>query len=148
MTDVQKLRNLVLIGMEANNWTTQKVLNNNSIDFFKYILPKTKDKAILNLAIQITCLDHDKNIQGNKYHLFSLPYNIERNLRLNDLLLNENDYLTELENISGGIAVEGKSGPVLVGSLDELTDNDIYQVLAKHYLLAFKNGYKTYPYLN
>ncbi len=82
MTDIQKIRNIVLIGMEVNNWSTQKVLNNNSIDFFKYILPKTKDKAILNLAIQITCLEHDKNIQGNKYHLFSLPYNIERNLQI------------------------------------------------------------------
>jgi hypothetical protein len=114
----------------------------------KYILPKTKDKAILNLAIQIACLEHDKNIQGNKYHLFSLPHNIERNLKMSDLLLNDNDYLNELEKISGGIAIEGKPGPVLVGSLDELTSNDIYQVLAKHYLLAFKNGYKTYPYLN
>ncbi len=148
MTDIQKIRNIVLIGIEVNNWSTQKVLNNNSIDFFKYILPKTKNKAILNLAIQITCLDHDKNIQGNKYHLFSLPYNIERNLQESDLFLNDNDYLIELENISGGIAIKGKPGPVLVGSLDELISNDIYQVLAKHYLLAFKDGYKTYPYLN
>ena len=77
-----------------------------------------------------------------------MPYNIERNLQMNDLLLNDKDYLTKLEEISGGIAVEGKPGPVLVGSLDELTSNEIYQVLAKHYLLAFKNGYKTYPYLN
>jgi hypothetical protein len=148
MTNIQKLRNIVLIGMEVNNWSTQKVLNNNSIDFFKYILPKTKKKAILNLAIQITCLDHNKNIQGNKYHLFSLPYNIERNLKVSDLLLNNNDYLPELEKIAGGIAIEGKPGPVLVGSLDELTSNEIYQVLAKHYFLAFKNGYKTFPYLN
>lgn len=146
--DINKLRNIVLVGIEVNNWSTQKVLNKNSVDFFKYILPKTKDKAILNLAIQITCLEHDKNIQGNKYHLFSLPYNIERNLQISDLLLNDNDYQTELEKIAGGIAIEGKPGPVLVGSLDELNSNDIYQVLAKHYLLAFKNGYKTFPYLN
>ncbi len=148
MTDIQKLRNIVLIGMEINNWTTQKVLNNNSVDFFKYILPKTKEKAILNLAIQITCLDHDKNIQGNKYHLFSLPYNIERSLIVNELLLNNNDYLDELEKIAGAIAIEGKSGPVLVGSTDELSGSEMYKILAKHYLLAFKNGYKTYPYLN
>jgi hypothetical protein len=148
MTDIQNLRNIVLIGMEVNNWSTQQVLNNNSIDFFKYILPKTKEKAILNLAIQITCLDHNKNIQGNKYHLFSLPYNIERNLKVSDLLLKNNDYLPELEKIAGGIAIEGKPGPVLVGTLDELSSNEIYQVLAKHYFLAFKNGYKTFPYLN
>lgn len=148
MTDIQNLRNIVLIGMEVNNWTTQKVLNNNSIEYFKHILPKTKEKAILNLAIQITCLDHDKNIQGNKYHLFSLPYNIERNLKVSDLVLNNNDYLSELEKIAGGIAIEGKHGPVLVGSTNELSGNEMYQILARHYLEAFKKGYKTFPYLS
>lgn len=148
MTDIQKIRNIVLIGMEVNNWSTQSVLSKNSLDYFNFILPRTKEKALLNLAIQITCLEHDKNIQGNKYHLFSLPYNIERNLKMNDLVLNDSEYLIELENMSGGIAIEGKVGPVLVGSLDELTSSEIYQVLAKHYFLAFKDGYKTYPYLN
>lgn len=148
MIDIQKFRNIVLIGIEQNNWTNQKVLNNNSIDFFKYILPKTKEKAILNLAIQISCLDHDKNIQGNKYHLFSLPYNIERNLKVNDLILNDNDYLTELEEIAAGIAIEGQPGPILIGSTNELSGNEMYQILAKHYLNAFKKGYKTFPYLS
>lgn len=148
MTNIQNLRNIVLIGIEVNNWSSQKVLNNNSIDFFQYILPKTKEKAILNLAIQITCLEHDKNIQGNKYHLFSLPYNIECKLQMSNILLNDYNYLAQLENTSGRIAIEGKPGPVLVGSLDELSGNDIFQILAKHYLLAFKGGYKTYPYLN
>jgi hypothetical protein len=148
MISIQRLRNLVLIGMEINNWTNQKVLNQNSIDFFKFILPRTKEKATLNLAIQISCLDHDKNIQGNKYHLFSLPYNIEKGLEINVLELSVDDYLIELENISEGIAIEGKAGPVLVGSTDELSNSEMYQILAKHYLEAFKKGYKTYPYLS
>jgi hypothetical protein len=148
--DILYLRNLVLIGLERYNWVNQKVLNNNSLEFYGYILPRTKKMAILNLAIQITCLEHEKNIQGNKFHLFSLPYNIECQLKLQNLLLNDdgNLFFEELEKISGGIAVEGKPGPVLVGSLDELTGNEIYQVLAKHYLMAFKNGYKTFPYLS
>ena len=148
--DIIYLRNLVLIGLERYNWVNQKVLNNNSLEFYGYILPRTKKMAILNLAIQITRLEHENNIQGNKFHLFSLPYNVECKLQLHNLVLNDldNKFMKELENISGGIAIEGKPGPVLVGSLDELTSNDIYQVLAKHYLLAFKNGYKTYPYLN
>jgi len=148
MTDIPKLRNIVLIGIEKNNWTNQKVLNQNSIDFFKFILPRTKEKAILNLATQITCLDHYKNIQGNKYHLFSLPYNIEKSLDVNQLLLSVDDYLVDLENLSGGIAIEGKAGPVLVGSTDELSNSEMYQILAKHYLEAFKKGYKTYPYIS
>jgi len=148
MNYIQKLRNLVLLGMEENNWVNQKVLNSNSIDFFKYILPRTKEKAILNLAIQVTCLEHNKNIQGNKYHLFSLPYNIERGLHSNQILMNGTNFLEELEKIAGGIAIEGKSGPVLVGTTDELASNEIYQIIAKHYLVAFKTGYKTFPYLS
>lgn len=146
--DIQRLRNLVLLGMEENNWVSQKVLNTNSIDFFKYILPRTKEKAILNLAIEVTCLEHDKNIQGNKYHLFSLPYNIEKGLRLDQIILNGTNYLEELDKIAGGIAIEGKSGPVLVGTRDELAGNEMFQIIAKHYLVAFKAGYKTFPYLS
>lgn len=146
--DIQRLRNLILLGIEENNWVNQKVLNSNSIDFFKYILPRTKEKAILNLAIQVTCLEHEKNIQGHKYHLFSLPYNIERSLNSNQILMNGANYLEELEKIAGGIAIEGKSGPVLVGATDELASNEMYQIIAKHYLVAFKTGYKTFPYLS
>jgi hypothetical protein len=146
--DIQKLRNLVLLGMEENNWLSQKVLNKNSIDFFKYIFPKTHEKAILNLAIQMTCLEHEKNIHGNKYHLFSLPYNIERGLHSNKIMMNDVNFLEELENLAGGIAIEGKTGPVLVGTTGELDNNEMYQIMAKHYLLAFKNGYKTFPYLS
>lgn len=148
MIDVQKLRNLILIGIEQNNWVSQKVLNSNSLSFFQYILPRTKEKAILNLAIQIASLEHDKNIQGNKYHLFSLPYSIERNLHVDELILNDNNYLNELENISAGIAIECRSGPVLVGTTDELSGVEMYQILAKHYLEAFKKDYKTFPYLS
>ncbi len=146
--DIQRLRNLVLLGMEENNWVAQKVLNNNSLNFFKYILPRTKEKAILNLAIQITCMEHDKNIQGNKYHLFSLPYSIERVLTSQNLLMNDVRYMEELERIAGGIAIEGKPGPLLVGTTDELASNEMYQIMAKHYLDAFKKGYKTFPYLS
>ncbi len=148
MIDIQKLRNLVLIGIEINDWSAQKVLNSNSIDFFGYILSRTRNSAIFNLACQITCIDHNKNVQGNKYHLFSLPHSVEREIRINELLLNDHQYLNELDEISGGIAIEGKPGPVLVGSSSELSNDVIYRVIAKHYLLAFKNGYKTYPYLN
>jgi len=149
MDNIQRLRNIVLIGMDQNNWTNQKVLNESSIEFFKYILPRTKEKAILNLAIQIACLEHEKNIQGNMYHLFSLPYNIERNLIMSDLVLYDNEYLAELDEFSGSIAIESKAGPVLVGSINELSSgNEVYQILARHYLEAFKKGYKTFPYLS
>ncbi len=63
-------------------------------------------------------------------------------------MLDNHSFITDLEAIAGGIAIDGKPGPILVGTTKELSSNEIYQVLAQHYLLAFKNGYKTYPYLN
>ncbi len=62
--------------------------------------------------------------------------------------MNGANFLEELEKIAGGIAIEGKSGPVLVGITDELASNEMYQIIAKHYLVAFKTGYKTFPYLS
>jgi hypothetical protein len=146
--DIQRLRNLVLLGMEENNWLNQNVLNNNSLEFFKFIFPRTKEKALLNLAIQATCIEHDKNIQGNKYHLFSLPYNIEKSLDSKYILMNETNFIEALEKLAEGIAIDGKSGPILIGSTDELTSKEIFQIIAMHYLIAFKSGYKTYPYLS
>jgi hypothetical protein len=146
--DVQRLRNLLLLGMEDNDWLSQKVIDTNSIDFFQYILPRTKEKAILNLAIQIACIEHDKNVQGNKYHLFSLPYNIEKGLESNCLVNRDVNYMDELEGIAGSIAIDSKPGPILVGAIDELSGIEIYRIITKHYLTAFKNGYKTFPYLS
>jgi hypothetical protein len=147
MVDVNKLRLAVLTGMEYSKWPVHNVLNRNSLDFFGFILPRTKNKAIVNLACQIAAIEHNHNIQGNKYHLFTLPRTIETKIGSMAINYSEPDFFRELEAFSEGIAIESRSGPVLIGSVEELNDPIIFKVIARHYLEAFRKGIKTYPYI-
>ena len=143
----QTLRKLILLGLEQFNWLNQKTLESQSRDFLKYTFPRTFERATFNLAIQIACLEHDKNIQGNKIHLFRFPHNDERELFQCDLDIVNSDFLDNLNKLTAGIPIEAKPGPVHIGIIAELNDDCILQSFAKHYLEAFKNNYKTYPYL-
>jgi hypothetical protein len=149
--DIQKyltLRNFVLLGLEQYNWVNQKVLTNNSEAFLDYVLPKTKSKAAFNLSTNIACLEHDQNIQGNRIHLFRLPQSIE--IKINSIEKDQNaqDIILGLSEIASGIAVETKPGAVNIGAITEIQTEEVLQAFAKHYLEAFKGGYKTYPYLS
>lgn len=143
-----ELRYLVLIGLEQNGWVKQNVLTNNSEAFLDYILPKTKTRATLNLAINIACLEHDTNIQGNRIHLFRLSQNLEIKLSKIVPKFKSDDLISTLTEMAAGIAIETNSGAVNIGSISELKEAHIFQAFAKHYLEAFKGGYKTYPYLS
>ena len=145
--DIQRLRNAVILGIERYGWIKTNVLQQQSVEFLKYVLPRTNKEAVLNLAIEIAALDHEKNIQGNKYHLFSLPHSIESTVSTQALLIDDFDFMKELEIFSGGIAIESKSGPVLVGSANEMNDATIFRIIARHYYEAFKRDIKTYPFL-
>jgi hypothetical protein len=148
MIDLQKLRILILLGMEEYNWVNQKVLKNNSEAFLDYVLPKTKSIAAFNLASNIACLEHDKNIQGNRIHLFRLPQSIEMKMNSPEKGQNIQDIILGLSEIASGIAVETRPGAVNIGAISEIQTVEVLQVFAKHYLEAFKEGYKTYPYLS
>jgi hypothetical protein len=141
------LRRLVLIGLEQYSWVKQQVLTNNSEAFLDYILPKTKARAAFNLASNIACLDHDENIQGNKIHLFRLPQSLEAKMNLISTDIENQDTILGLSKLASGIAVETFPGAINIGSISELQSEDIIHAFAKHYLEAFKGGYKTYPYL-
>lgn len=148
MTDFLKLRSLILLGMEEFKWVNQKVLTNNSEAILDYILPKTKSNASFNLATNIACLEHDKNIQGNRIHLFRLPQSVE--IKINSIEKNQNDQdiISGLSKIASGTIAETKPGAVNIGAITEIQTEEILQAFAKHYLEAFKGGYKTYPYLS
>lgn len=146
--DYLELRYLVLIGLEHKGWVKQNVLTNNSEDFLDYILPKTKNRATLNLATNIACLEHDNNIQGNRVHLFRLSQNFEIKLSKISPQFNTDDIISRLNEMAAGIAIETNPGAVNIGSISELKELYIFQAFAKHYLEAFRGGYKTYPYLS
>lgn len=148
--DIEKyktLRTIVYRGLESYSWLNTKVLSKGSEEILEYILPKTKQQAAFNLSFQIACLYHDQNIRGNKVHLFRFPQNLEIKLHNSSIAILDQDILISLANISGNIAVEVNPGPINIGSISELSEEHILRSFAQHYLMAFKNGYKTYPYL-
>ena len=150
-----KLRYLITLLGEHHNWWSAKILTGQGEDFLEYVLPKTKAKASHLLATEICRLEHDKNIGPGKYHIFRLPQKWEEDIfnELNnqreDLQKSSKDELmSSLLKMSSGISVSSSKGPLMVGSHDELNDMSVFQSIAKHYYEAFKNIYKTYPYLN
>lgn len=150
-----KLRFLITLLGEYQNWWSAKVITGSGEAFLEYVLPKTKTPAALQLATEICRLEHDKNIGPGRYHIFRLPQKWEEQI-FNDLksqqeglkILPETELMNELFEISSSISVSAAKGPLLVGAHDELNDVSVFQSIAKHYYDAFKNNYKTYPYLN
>lgn len=154
IADWIKLRYLITILGEYHNWWSAKVISGKGEEFLDYVLPKTKRSAVHQLATEICRLEHDKNIGPGKYHIFRLPqkweeeiFNDLKNLQENSKILSENELINELSEMSSGILVSSAKGPLMVGSHDELHDKAVFQSIAKHYYEAFKNNYKTYPYL-
>ena len=147
LKELAELRFAVINCIFNLGWFKHNVLDSTSEEVISYVLPKTKQKAILNLAIQTICLENDKNIIGNKIHLFRLPHNIEMALSNFPIKINNEDCTHVLEELADGVAVETKSGPINIGSVAEINEKYIIQVFAKHYLNAIKGGYKTFPYL-
>ena len=154
IADWIKLRYLIAHLGENHNWWSAKVISGKGEEFLDYVLPKTKRSAVYQLATEICRLEHDKNIGPGKYHIFRLPqkweeeiFNDLKNLQENSKILSENELINELSEMSSGISVSSAKGPLMVGAHDELHDKAVFQSIAKHYCDAFKNNYKTYPYL-
>lgn len=150
-----KLRYIVISLGEFHNWWPTKIISGKGEEFLEYVLPNTKSSAAYQLATEICRLEHDKNIGPGKYHVFRLPqkweeeiFNDRKSHQENVKILLQDKLMTELLELSSGISVSSAKGPLMVGSHDELHDLSVFQSIAKHYYEAFKNNYKTYPYLN
>ncbi len=143
----QRLRQLVLLGMEKHDWVNQETLTGHTKDFLNYVFPRTFEKATFQLAKEIATKEHDKNIQGNMTHLFRFPQSDEQELFNKSISYDNLDIVAKLEELAEGIAIETGPGPINIGSVSELDDQILLNSFARHYADAFKNNYKTYPYL-
>jgi len=149
------LRQLVTVLGEYKKWWPTEILIGSGVDFLAYVLPKTKTKAAFQLATEICRSEHDKHIGSGKYHLYRLPQKWEEQMfsELNAQVetfkvLQESEALQQLLNLSEGVSASVATGPLLIGVNSELNDKSVFQSFAKHYYEAFKNNFKTYPYLN
>ncbi|MBK7566199.1 MAG: BrxE family protein [Bacteroidetes bacterium] len=150
-----RLRYIITLLGEYHNWWPAKVISGKGEEFLDYVLPKTKRSAVLQLATEICKREHDNNIGPGRYHIFRLPqkweeeiFNDLKNQKGNLKILTENELMNEMLEISSGISISPAKGPLMVGTHDELHDKVVFQSIAKHYYEAFKNDYRSYPYLN
>lgn len=150
-----RLRSNIIILGEFHNWWPAKVISEKGEEFLDYILPKTRTSAVQQLATEICRLEHDNKIGPGRYHIFRLPqkweeeiFNTLKNIQYNHKEFSENELMNELLKMSSGISASTSKGPLMIGTHNELNDPAVFQSFAKHYYEAFKNEYRTYPYLN
>jgi len=150
-----RLRFLVILHGEYSQWWPTNIITSNGEEFLAYVLPKTKQAAAHQLAIEICRMEHDMQIGSGRYHVFRLPQKWEEHIfhDLNKIvstytILTEQEVRKELLDLSENISVSAAKGPLLIGANAELNDISVFQSFARHYHEAFKNNYKTYPYLN
>lgn len=155
MPNWKVLRLIIATLGEYHQWWPTKVISDKGEDFLDYVLPKTKTSAVYQLATEIGRLEHDKHVTAGRYHIFRLTQKIEesifhelKNTESSFDQLNQDKALQILKEMTSGISINASKGPVLIGNHEELSDLSLFQSIARHYYEAFKEGYKTYPYLN
>ena len=152
--DWLRLRKTICLLGEYNNWWSAKVLTETGEEFLSYVLPKTKSQAAFQLMTEICRKEHDQVIGPGRYHIFRLPQKLEEQIFLElksrqgaNNVLPEHELMDELLELSAEISISPSKGPLLIGNHDELQDRTSFQSIARHYHEAFKNNYRSYPYL-
>jgi len=159
---VVKLRvSIGLLGQgDQCEWWSSLFFSGSSAAFLDPVFSKTSFLSRYYGTKEAAMVVHDRHIGIGKevFHLFRLPERIERDLHqllgekkiVNELLkLVENkdtaiNYLDEL----AGAAEAGQVGPVRVGSAQEIEKTESWQKIARHYLSAFQNSTKIFPYFS
>ncbi|MCY7358456.1 MAG: BrxE family protein [Rudanella sp.] len=134
-------------------------VSTDEVEMLAYVLPKTAPVATIQLGVNIACHKHDQAVGDGKYHLFRLAIPLEERI---SRALNEHQRSGNLPNatvdqsvayltkLTEGVAIDPQKGPVQAGLYTELAHNpmDMLTCLAKHYLIAYQNGYQTFPYFS
>lgn len=138
-----------LAGVEAGMW---KDINANgaAVEMMDYIFYKSGQMAYYNLLMEQMKVEH-KMLTGGVYSLFKLPVQIEKEIidflrshsfDFRDSAHEPNEYLKQMDTI----ATDHKFDIVCIGpfSVNEI-DNQL-RLCASHYIYAFANHVKSFPY--
>lgn len=160
-------RTRVLIGYlgESNqfNWWGSSFYIPSSIAYLSPIYPRTVFLAQYNGVCEASRKIHDEHIGvGRSYHLYRLPDAIERQVfkciqqkqiesTLNMMIQNTESAMSALKDLieetGGSDKVDHNEGPINVGHYSQESLESNLPKIITHYLDAFNNGYKCYPYL-
>ncbi len=138
------------------NWWDTDFLSPTGLEFLAINFPRSTFAAGCNSIVEAARRLHDERIgKGGVYHLFRLPASLEETVHQEIMKLPTEKLAEDVKNSEAAMEslkavaqdiTRGVEGPVLVGPAAELTDPKILGKLAGHYLAAFRDGRKNFPY--
>ncbi len=140
------------------NWWLSSFFSPSSDAFMQPLFPRTQLLAQVTGVTQAAALQHDKFIGiGHVYHLFRLPEDLEQQLHQ---YFQDSTLLMEIpKKIDKAVAFhvleemaikydDETAGPVRVGAISALYQDQSWQSVAGMYLAAFKQNVKRYLYFS
>ena len=140
------------------NWWGSNFIGATSEAFLAPVFSRTTMLARYHGVCESAMLVHDERIGvGANFHFYRLPDSVERaaakevassdsKTLMNSVLASSEAALTRLSELSITKADKAE-GPVVVGTYSDTGLKDILHQSARHYLLAFTDGYKCFPYM-
>lgn len=157
---VAELRLVVgFLGEKAqSDWWGSNFLGGTSGAFLAPVFSRTTMLARYHGVCEAATIVHDEHIGlGENFHLYRLPDAIERAVAqevagleekrlLNSVLCSSSAVLDRLKTLADG-QEQKVEGPVVLGSYSDVNLDATMRQSAQHYLMAFTQGYKCFPYL-
>jgi ribosomal protein S28E/S33 len=139
---------------EQYNWWPSSFFSASSSAFLAPVFSRTESLARLTGVSRAASRVHDEYIGvGAVYHLFRLPEGMAQEIVA--IIQQEGDQL-EIPTVRDealawlrNYAAETHNrtiGPVRIGDIQQLQDEESWKQVAAHYLYAFENGERIYPY--
>jgi hypothetical protein len=137
------------------NWWSTTFFDSSSRFFLEPVFVRTTHLAQYNGVREAARRLHDEQIGiGKVFHLFRLPEEMEQDLQ--QLMINAPDeWFAEIGSQESALAalrdLSGESitvleGPQSIGSLELFYRSSGPKALAQHYLEAFEQGIRSFPY--
>lgn len=160
LTDLLGLRILVGYLGEKHQfgWWGTSFFDPASITFILPVFTKTSFLAQYHGTVDAARLVHDERLSNGCFHLFRLPEEVEQDLQalvlatsngeLQKLLpVSTEDALSRLRSYAGTSTVQ-HTGPVSIGTIEQINDQSIVQDFASSYMSGFDNRSQVFPYVS
>ena len=141
-------------------WWHTNVLTDVGLRVACHVFPRTALRAALKSVSVVAQLDHDRRVGRDRYHLFRLPPEIERNLFGSPFDAFDNEHLevpisadlktlvTSLKRISDLKDASATEGPLKIGTAHDLGNDEWIPVCAAQYLASVETGVRCFPYFD
>jgi len=139
-------------------WWHTNMLTDLGLRVAGRVFPRTAVQAALKSVSVVAQHDHDQRVGWDRYHLFRLPPEIERNLfpppadsldiRYIEVPISADltALITSLKGIAALKETIATEGPVKIGTVNDLNNGEWIPFCAAQYLASVETGVRCYPY--